>query len=200
MQNIAEPIIDEISVANNAKLRVKSTGKVLMNIDCEGETKTIPVNDVLHVPDLSVNLLSVSQIVLKDYTFVFDKSGCKIYDSNNKLHSTGRHVNNSFIMNLAKPQCNFSTDKTDEVTRDLWHRRMAHLNRKDLLKLKDGLTSGVSFNDKSIPSTSPCVCSVLTRKTIAPSISKKRFASCKRIGTDSFRSMWIDGSLFVKRS
>lgn len=104
IKETSDAIIDEIMVANNAKMKVISTGKVLMNVDCEGEVKTIPVNNVLHVPDLSVNLLSVSQIVLNDYTVVFDKFGCRIYDSNNKLHSTGRHVNNSFVLNSVKMQ------------------------------------------------------------------------------------------------
>lgn len=162
------PIINEILVANNAKLNVKSTGKVLMNVDCEGEVKTVPVSNVLHVPDLSVNLLSVSQIVLKDYKVIFDKFGCRIYDVNDQLHSTGRHVNNSFIVNLAKSQCNFSMKKVDNTTSELWHRRMAHLNRNDLLKLKNGLASGISFNDQPNQSTSSCVPCLQGKQTRRP--------------------------------
>lgn len=164
LRNVKVALIDEISAANNAKMEVKATGQVNVIVDCEGNIKNVPVTEVLHVPDLSVNLLSVSQIVLKDYTVVFDKFGCKIFDANQQLHSTGRHVNNSFVMNLANPQCNHATS---ENTSDLWHRRMAHLNHSDLLKLSNGLSSGISFNDKK-QSSSPCVPCLQGKQTRLP--------------------------------
>lgn len=155
LQNRNVPLIDEISAANNAKMEVISTGQVDVIVDCEGQAKKVSVNEVLHVPDLSVNLLSVSQMVLKDYTVVFDKFGCKIFDANNQLHSTGRHINNSFIMNLAEKQCHLATS---ENSTELWHRRMAHLNHSDLVKLNNGLASGITFNDKKQSSSCiPCL-------------------------------------------
>ena len=41
---------------------------------------------------------------------------------------------------------------------DLWHRRMAHLNQKDLVKLKNGQASGIEFSvPKSIEPCVPCM-------------------------------------------
>lgn len=63
MRNKSVKPISEILVTNNSKMSVESVGSVLVDVDRAGDYCTIPVNGVLHVPDLSINLLSVSQIV-----------------------------------------------------------------------------------------------------------------------------------------
>lgn len=70
--------IKEIIVANNSKLPVKAAGKVYVNVDCGGEANNAAINNAQLVPDLSANLLSVSQSALNGYTITFDKSGCRI--------------------------------------------------------------------------------------------------------------------------
>ncbi|KAJ6642939.1 hypothetical protein Bhyg_07895, partial [Pseudolycoriella hygida] len=95
----------------------------------------------------------VSQIVLKDYNVVFNKFGCKIFDVNKQIHLTGRHVNNAFILDSVNLKCNYAANETSF---ELWHRRMAHLNHTDLLKLKNGLASGISFT-KDTRQQTPCV-------------------------------------------
>lgn len=138
--------VDKILAANNSVMEVKSTGQVNVQIVCKDEVKQITVNNVLHVPDLSVNLLSISQIVSKGYTVVFDKSGCEVLDENGEVIATGEHINNMFKLHIprtSEKQCCVGT-----VTSDIWHQRLAHLNTIDLSKLKNHLATGISFTDK----------------------------------------------------
>lgn len=141
-------IVDKIAAANNSLMEVKSTGQVTVEVVCKSSVKQLPVNGVLYVPDLSVNLLSISQIVSKRYTVIFDMSGCKVLDENSEIIATGTHINSMFKLNTlhsSEKQCFVS--KNCAGTSDIWHQRMAHLNTSDLSKLKNHLATGISFTD-----------------------------------------------------
>lgn len=136
--------IDEIMVANNSKLHVESAGTVYVESDKNGVGNKIPLNGVLYIPDLSSNLLSVSQLCQKGHTVIFKNQGCEIFDKDMDLVATGRHVNRLFMLNL-------SSTKKDSV---LWHRRMGHLNIRDLTKLRT-IAAGIDFISPN--SVDPCI-------------------------------------------
>lgn len=68
----------EITIANNQKVSCNATGEIKVKLK-DDSTRTI--TEVMYVPDLSANLLSVSKMVNKNMTVVFDLNGCKVYDS-----------------------------------------------------------------------------------------------------------------------
>jgi hypothetical protein len=65
-------------VASDNHLSVQGKGEIAVNI----VTGHVQVKDVLHVPNLSENLMSVSQLVNKDFIVVFANEDCKIYHKN----------------------------------------------------------------------------------------------------------------------
>lgn len=67
----------EITVANNQKLKGNGVGEVKVNLKGDIQ-KTI--TDVIYVPDITANLLSVSKMTEKDLIVVFEKNKCHIYD------------------------------------------------------------------------------------------------------------------------
>lgn len=134
--------ISDILVANNSSMSVNSVGQILLDVDSNGKCYTVPINDVLHIPDLSINLLSISQIVKRGHKVVFENTGCKVFNCDNEVIVTGRHENNLFILDVNKSHCLVSTTKNDC---ELWHRRLGHLNMQDLTKLKHGSANGVNF-------------------------------------------------------
>lgn len=68
MSSKQESEIKEILVANNSKLQVDTEGEVIVNVKCNGSVDAVPVKNVQFVPELSANLLSVSQLAKKGYT------------------------------------------------------------------------------------------------------------------------------------
>ncbi|KAJ6605043.1 putative AC transposase [Pseudolycoriella hygida] len=110
MENHQSPKINELIVANNSKLSVESSGTVNVNVEHNKNSKNISISNVQYVPDISANLLSVSQLVLKGFTVTFDKSGCRIIDSDGEECATAKMVNNVFQLNLAESKC-FAADK-----------------------------------------------------------------------------------------
>lgn len=169
--------ISEITVANDSKLNVKSAGKIVMKTDGDGNSsKLLPINDVLHVPDLSANLLSVSQIVSRNFTVIFNVNGCRILDSNENLIATGRHVNNMFKLNAKESGSCLKVCHEKESQLNLWHRRMGHLNICDLVKLRNGMASGVNF-DGSSDKRQACVHCLEGKQTRKPFNNKGTRAS-----------------------
>lgn len=71
--------VNTIKVADNKTLAVKGCGKVNIN-SYDGESKqligVIQVKNVLYVPDLAVNLLSIHQITQNNCEVQFDKDCC----------------------------------------------------------------------------------------------------------------------------
>lgn len=141
--------ISEITVANDMKLNVTSAGKVVMKIEHSDSSDFLPINGVLHVPDLSANLLSVSQIVSKGFTVNFDVNGCRILDADGNVVATGDHNNNMFKLNAKEIGSCMSVGVKNKSQMELWHQRMGHLNVADLVKLRDGLATGISFSGSS---------------------------------------------------
>lgn len=150
--------IDKIAVADDREVNVESAGKVYVNI----ESGSVPINNVLFIPELSTNLLSVSQIVDKGFKVIFDVNGCEIIDADMNIFATGRRQQNLFVLNVNENYCL----ATKVNSRDLWHRRMGHLNDADLSKLNNGLATGIDF--AATKKAEPCVNCLKGKQTRLP--------------------------------
>lgn len=139
--------VNTIKVADNKTLAVKGCGKVNIN-SYDGESKqligVIQVKNVLYVPDLAVNLLSIHQITQNNCEVQFDKDCCRIYHDS-KLVMTGYTYNNLYVIHNEAYALLTSAH--------LWHQRLGHLNYQNLQKLTES-TDGVDMEaikqDKNI--------------------------------------------------
>ncbi|KAG6441883.1 hypothetical protein O3G_MSEX002084 [Manduca sexta] len=93
--------VTTITVANKGTLTVNGCGKANLK-SYDGVSKqligTVQVKNVLYVPGLAANLLSIHQITRNNCEVKFDKDCCKIYHDS-KLVMTGYKQNESFICN-----------------------------------------------------------------------------------------------------
>ncbi|XP_052757808.1 uncharacterized protein LOC113516220 [Galleria mellonella] len=142
------PPISNIKIANDKMLPVKSCGKLNLNvIGKDGNKHTIQVKNVLYVPELVSNLLSVSQMINNGCSIQFTKYGCKIFNKENTEVATANLINNMYRLNT--DSISAYTCKSNETDFLLWHQRMAHLNFSDLNKLTD-CVEGVRINKNKI--------------------------------------------------
>jgi GAG-pre-integrase domain/Integrase core domain len=132
----------QITTADGTNLPISGTGTVLVN-----NTK---LEDVLLVPKLSTNLISIGQIVENNCNVLFTPFGCVIQDQ-----KTGKIIGKGHKSDTQDPS-SFSrvvfsaSQNSDHWT--LWHRRLGHLNSDSLsFMFKQGLVSNKNF--------SPSVCS-----------------------------------------
>lgn len=68
---------ESITTANNQILKSKGKGDYIVQLQGHNEPSTI--KNVPYIPNLAVNLLSVSKLVENGFSVVFTPSGCTIY-------------------------------------------------------------------------------------------------------------------------
>lgn len=135
------PSCNEIVTANNSKLQVKAVGSTSVKFH-ENE---IEIADVLHVPNLAVNLLSVHKIVSKGNMITFDKNCCIIYDENKQQIAKCTAQNGVYKLKTLVENCMLSKEKNNTAV--MWHRRLGHINYQNLCKMRDGAVHGIEFDD-----------------------------------------------------
>ena len=135
LKNIKETDVKEITIANNEKLSVKCSGQVEISTVVDKQLFNIVVRDILCVPELSTNLLSVGQLTRNGNRVVFSKTDYQIYNVG-ELIATATMKNNMYKLNLSKPKEHFIAAA---ATVDVWHRRFGHVNYKDLSLMQNAV-------------------------------------------------------------
>ncbi|KAK3003186.1 hypothetical protein RJ639_018084 [Escallonia herrerae] len=115
---------------------VNAKGKGTVAIQAKEATKYI--RDVLLVPNLEENLLSVGQLVEHGYMVHFEDNGCKIYDKSDGkkvIANVKMEKSRNFPISLHYPKYNaLKVEVKNESW--LWHKRYGHLNFQSLRSLQ----------------------------------------------------------------
>ncbi|KAG8488945.1 hypothetical protein CXB51_017000 [Gossypium anomalum] len=118
--------VSKVRISNGELLEAKGNGKAV--ICTQSGNKTI--SEVLYVPDIDQNLLSVGQLLEKGYSIIFERKTYMINDSFGQELVTVAMYDRSFILNVNQLQAKAHTALADESC--LWHKRMGHVNYKSL--------------------------------------------------------------------
>jgi GAG-pre-integrase domain len=143
-----------VTVANNAILDAQGCGDVLV----QGNTgTTTKISNVVHVPGLNANLLSVSKMVSNGLDVTFSKEGCQIYKQGDIL-ATATSVGGMYKLDATRKTERASTAAAGESnTHKLWHQRLGHLNRRDMGLLAKGMVTGMHVTGTSDEQCLPCI-------------------------------------------
>jgi hypothetical protein len=131
-----------VSVGDGHKLNVAGQGAVLMSMNLpDGKTRKCRLKDVLYVPSLSYNLMSVSKAAENGKVTQFDENGCRILDRKGDLLALAQQRGSLYYLRCGvKEQVNVAKQRCKQIT--LWHRRFGHLGVGGLKSLvRDSLVS-----------------------------------------------------------
>lgn len=135
-------------------------GTVMLDIECSpGRTKKCTLTDVLYVPGLTFNLISVSKSSDKIGRAVFTSEGCEFLDAGGKVAATGRRVGDLYYLNCRENQQSARvTQGSDSPQAELWHRRFGHLGTQSMQKLVDSdMVTGLNCKiTKQVGVCEPC--------------------------------------------
>lgn len=130
-------------MANQTSVRVQCSGDLNLTTFVKGTEYDIKVDNVLCVPNLTTNLLSVSRIVENGNRVSFNKRGCYIYNAQNDCIGEACLENNMYRLNIVKSELILAAAvQTSSTT---WHRRLGHINSNDLEKMRHGAVEGVIY-------------------------------------------------------
>ena len=138
----------QVTLGDDRKLEAVGTGVVSLKLKLpEGEFKTGILSDVLYVPKLAYNLLSMPKVTELEKEVTFDELQDHNLDDQGELIAMASKTVSLYYLNcepLAKPQINVVSNSANE---ELCHRRFGHPSERSLHKLaKDELVSGLDYD------------------------------------------------------
>ncbi|KMQ86502.1 rna-dependent dna polymerase [Lasius niger] len=171
VDDIDETVRQQLNLANSASTHIVGKGTASIFTETEGQTKDVSVADTLYVPDLRMNLLSVGKITDRGYTVIFTNKKADIVDNRNgDVAITARRANGLYcvIGSSREGSTTAITSSAIASTEDyivMWHRRMGHLNFRDLIKCdKNGSVRGMNLKDTTArPNCDVCTHGKMTR-------------------------------------
>lgn len=164
LSNVSRDLkIKEIVVANKDKVPVLCTGDVQITTKTRACEYDITVENVLCVPKLTTNLLSVSQLISKGNKVSFNNHGCEIFNQAGVLVATASLLNGVYKLNMSESCSSAAVMISSEV----WHRRLGHVNNQYLYKMQDAV-QGLTLDSKTDISKSSCVACCEGKQTRLP--------------------------------
>ncbi|MCO5559847.1 hypothetical protein L7F22_013451 [Adiantum nelumboides] len=121
----------------------------------QGEEKDL--SNVLLVPGITINLISVGQIVEKGYEVKFNKDECYVKNDKGKVVAHGKKNGRLFKLKMnATHNANFSSHSSSSSL-ILWHKRLGHISHQSIMHLKkEGLVEGLpTFQVNEEPNLCP---------------------------------------------
>lgn len=94
------PSMKHIVVANNVTVPVLCSGKTQLTTIVEGSEHNIVVQNVMCIPNLTTNLLSVSELIRNGNRVAFGENICKIYNKHNILVAKAYLVNGVYKLDI----------------------------------------------------------------------------------------------------
>ena len=151
LHNLEKP--EDITLGDGHVVQATGHGAVRTEIESPNrqKVKKCMLKDVLYVPSLSYNMISVSKATKSGKTIKFDEDGCHIFDENQKPIATAIRVGNLYYLNCARAhKANATSEDPNQESKEvIWHKRYGHLGVQNLQKLaKDNLVDGYDY-DKS---------------------------------------------------
>ena len=166
-------IVSSLDLGANSSASIIGRGDVKLNLCMpDGSTRPCLVKNVLHVPDLRYQLLSVSAMSKLGVNVRFDESSAQLVrKSDASVVGTGTFRNALYTLDCTKPPSNDTPDKAQIAlvsSSQLWHERLAHVNVSGIKSMAArGVVKGVN-NAPNSNTDDNCVGCVLGKSHRAP--------------------------------
>ena len=127
----------DIKLAGNCDLAYAIGEGNIKKIKFECGEMLVNLMNVLYVPDLGDNLLSVHSMTMHGANVIFSKGVCKI-SANGKILGIGQKYERLFGIKAVFPDhvCIAQAKPLDDYSLELWHDRMGHINKNSISTLQ----------------------------------------------------------------
>lgn len=151
-----------ITIANGTSIVSLGKGKVKLKIGKSGNGFEAELNDVLYLPDLESNLVSVNKLTEKGFLVVFEKENCYLTRRGSEVRVLIAKFDGSLYKIIMNELC-YSASKKFKCIHE-WHRCLAHRNLTDLRQMK---REGLKVRD--------CSCTDVCEACIKGKMNRKPF-------------------------
>jgi hypothetical protein len=183
-----------IALGDNSTINGTGVGRVSVYVKVNNSWQRAVLQDVLYVPELHGNLLSVTHLTGRGYDVNFTGKICQIYSSDGTLICEGSRQADLFVLptrvtpaysarvaitqldsfpsegdTATNPATALTARGTSRADVHLWHRRLGHLNHDDVLSMvKRGMVRGMEIigGSSHLSPCEPCITGKQTRSEI----------------------------------
>ena len=140
-----------VQLGDDREVKAFGKGNILIKLlNSGGICKSVEMKDVLYVPALTKNLLSVSELTRKGYTISFGQEKFVILNNEGTVLVSGKLNGKLYELDTAvlNKSLHFANSaNVNDFSEEFWHQRYGHLNKKSLRDLQSqDLVDGISFN------------------------------------------------------
>lgn len=191
LQSLAKPI--DVSLGDGHVLKAIARGTVYLTLKTGHLTRRCKLHDVLFVPDISYNLLSVSKAVEKGISFAFNERGCVLKNPKGKLITVARKIGSLYCVMYEEPKDHVHHTVAEKLSNSckqskqhLWHRRYGHLGVNNLRRLaKEKLVDEFDYCvSKPIDFCEPCLKGKHQRSRFPPCSERKTTKPLELVHSD----------------
>ncbi|UYV82781.1 K02A2.6-like, partial [Cordylochernes scorpioides] len=189
-----------IQVAEEGK-HIESASSGLIQATVQGKDKlnnAVTLHNVLHVPHLKGNLMSIPSVVRRGNSVLLNSEGAYTYSSDDKLIGTGNFDGNMYTLNLSRlPEATHVPNEHCLISKDnsrtAWHRRLGHPsnNKLDLI-LKNNLLKGLDSINGTLDECDACSLGKMTKVPYAHTDSNQESYPFEAIYVDLCGPMRIN--------
>ena len=157
LRSLNQPL--EVTLGDGWTVEATGQGTVVLEMASTSvKTRRCELNELLYVPDLSYNSLSVSKAVEAGKVV---ETSCQLLDVDRGPSIVAIKVGNLCYLNCLtdRQQANAANNQSQHTKEDVWHRRYGHLRVQNLEKLaKEELVDSFDYNSlQAINICEPCL-------------------------------------------
>uniref|UniRef100_M1C8D2 Uncharacterized protein n=1 Tax=Solanum tuberosum TaxID=4113 RepID=M1C8D2_SOLTU len=150
-KDLDRSFIFKVKIGNGEYLDARGRGTVAI----ESLTGLKLIVDVLFVPNLDQNLLSVGQLLENGLKMLFEEKACVVKDADNKEMFKVKMRGKSFALNLLDEE-QVAVIKLENNS-ELWHKRLRYFHHDAILFMKENqLAEGLPSLEKNLPACEAC--------------------------------------------
>ena len=145
-----------VNLGDNRSILAYGKGTYHLKAILDDHVQNISLRNVLYLPELDKNLLSVYAMIKLGATVMFEGNKCKI-SRNSKLLAVGDIQGKLYKLRIGHEHVNIAKDASNSSLH-LWHCRFGHLGMNNVRKLLNGdLVKGMSDVNENISFCEGCM-------------------------------------------
>ena len=148
-----------IEIGDGTVIDAVGIGKVSLKVNLPSRKSNCFLENVLYVPKLFCNLLSISKITESGKFTEFSETKCKIFSKTHSLLAIGDKIGKLYYLNCTEADSALSSVVSSDSSEFLWHRRFCHLGADNMRKLgENNLVKGMNCKFSNVSLECECCC------------------------------------------
>lgn len=122
-----------MKLADSRSLLAEGMGNIIIQ---RKEEKTTLIEDVLFIPDIQCNMLSIGQLVEKGFSIIMEGGSLKLYDKKKRMVLKSTLTRNKiWKASLKASKSHYLYSSIPDGESWLWHKRYVHLYFRSIGKM-----------------------------------------------------------------